>query len=305
MTQFKTIVVPTDFSDNADQAVRYAHALASTTNGKVHCVHCVDVGFAASGVVDGVYVSTAELHASLDSLKQHAQEELDKYVKLEHFRGIEITPHLRVGPAPDEIAALADEVGGDLVIVGTHGRTGLDRFVFGSTCDKIVRTSKVPVLSVKHGEHEFLDKDGKTLNIKNILCPMDFSEFSRGALTIAADLAKDFGARLILTHVVDARFDYPEWTAQVALNNSEHLVKAAQDYLDQVSGEFNHIETKVDVERGIPHKRVADLVKEEDIDLVVMPTHGRKGLAHALLGSVTEKIVRLAPCPVLTIRPAE
>src|SRR5690606_17482815 len=106
MTRFKTIDCPTDFSDIADQALRYTHALARLSSGAVHGVHAVDVGFATTGIADGVYVSTAELHASLDSLKEHAQKELDKYVRLEHFRGVDVTPHLRVGPAPEEIAAV-------------------------------------------------------------------------------------------------------------------------------------------------------------------------------------------------------
>ncbi len=303
MSVYKNIVCPTDFSENAEQAMRYAHALAEKSGGVVQSVHAVDVGFAHTGLAEGVYVTIAELHTSLESLKEHAREKLEKYVELEHFRGVEITPHLRVGPAAEEVVGVADEVNADLFVIGTHGRSGLDRLVFGSTCDKIVRIAKVPVLSVKLGEHEFLQEDGKSLRIDNILCPMDFSDFSRGALTIAADLANEHNARLVLSHVVDARFEYPEWTAQVALNNSEHLLNGAREQLEHVSGEFDGIETKVHVERGVPHRVLMNLVKEENIDLVVMPTHGRKGLAHALLGSITEKVVRTVPCPVMTIRP--
>ncbi len=109
----------------------------------------------------------------------------------------------------------------------------------------------------------------------------------------------------MLAHVVDARFDYPEWTAQVSINASEQLTKFAQENLEGVASEMEGVSTEVFVTAGIPHRALLEKIKEDDVDLVIIATHGRKGLAHALLGSVSEKVVRAASCPVLSVRPSE
>lgn len=303
MSDFKKILCPTDFSDNADYALRYASALARKHGGSVDVVHVVDSGVLGAGGLDGIYVSSADVHHSIENLKQHAQQQLDHLTKKEHLLGVEVTPHLREGHAADEVAAASDELGSDLIVVATHGRHGLDRLIFGSTCDKILRIAKVPVLSIKHPEREFLAEDGKSLSIKHIFCPLDFSEFSHSALPQAEALAREFGAEMVLAHVVDARFDYPEWTAQTSFNNSEHLVKSAEENLERSAKEIEDIAVSTRVGVGVPARTLVEYATDAEADLIVLPTHGRTGLSHALLGSVAERVVRYAPCPVLTVRP--
>ncbi len=304
MSDFKKILCATDFSEYSEYAMRYATAFAKISGGSIDCVHVVDTGFVTDGSVDGVYVSSADLQRSLESIKATAEKELEHFIRKEHFLGVDMTPHLREGHAADEIVKLADEIGADLLIIATHGRSGLERLVFGGTCDKILRLSKTPVLAIKHPEHEALEEDG-SLKINRILCPLDFSEFSHSGLNLAKDLARRFDSTLVLTHVVDARFDYPEWTAQVAMNTSEHLAKSAEEHLKSVAEGMEGVETEIFVTNGVPHRTLIEKTKENDIDLVIIATHGRKGLAHALLGSVTEKVVRSAGCPVLTVRPGD
>jgi len=303
MVEFKKILVPTDFSEYSEYALRYANALTKQWGGAIDCVHVVDTGFLGDGGVDGVYVSAGEIQRSIDAVKADAKKELDHFVRKEHLLGTDVNPHLREGHSADEIVALAEELDSDIIIVATHGRSGLDRLVFGSTCDKILRLSKRPVLSVKHPEHESLDAEGN-LRLRKILCPVDFSSYSHAGLGLAAELCRQFGATMVLEHVVDTRFDYPEWTAQVAMNNSEHLIAAAREHLDKIAADNSDITTEIEVDTGIPHKKLIASTEDEEIDLVVLPTHGRKGIAHALLGSVAEKVVRSSHCPVLTIRPA-
>jgi len=300
MTEFKKILCPTDFSEYSEYAMQYAAAFAQISGASIDCVHVVDMGLGG----EGVYASSADVQRSLDAVRAKAEKELEHYVRKEHFLGLEIAPHLRTGHTATEIAAVGDEIGADLIIVATHGRSGLDRLVFGSVCDKLLRHSNVPVLAIKHPEHEALGEDG-SLSIDRILCPMDFSEFSHSTLPLAQELAKKFGASITLAHVVDVRFDYPEWTAQAAMNTSESLAKGAQEDLDRIASEMVGIETDTFVATGAPHRELADKIEADNIDLVILPTHGRKGLAHALLGSVTERIVRTSKCPVLTIRPSE
>jgi nucleotide-binding universal stress UspA family protein len=158
-------------------------------------------------------------------------------------------------------------------------------------------------LSVQHPEHKILEEGGSGLWIRKILCPVDFSEFSHAALPAAEDLAREFGAEVTLLHVVDARYDYPEWTELAITNNSEHLLQAAKENLANSAQEISGATVDVAVCLGIPHKEINQYASENDIDLIVLPTHGRKGVMHALLGSVAERVVRTSPCPVLTVRP--
>lgn len=305
MTAFKKILCPTDFSDYSEHALRYAHALAKQFGGTIDCVHVVDMGFLNDGAVDGVYVTSADLHMSLEAVKEQAGKELDTFVQREHFRGIDITPHLRTGHASEEIVRLAEEINADAIVIATHGRSGLGRLVFGSTCDKVLRVSKTPVFSIKPATDSgaIIGLVDDRLDISKILCPLDFSAFSEIALPTAIELAKIFGASIVLSHVVDARFDYAEWTAQAAINNSQFLAKSAEEHLQKLSQQIKDVKTEVHVTVGIPHRVMTDYVEDKGVDLVVMPTHGRKGISHALLGSVAEKLVRHVACPVLTIRP--
>jgi nucleotide-binding universal stress UspA family protein len=304
MVSFKKILVPTDFSEYSDYALRYANAFAKMSGGTIDCVHVVDTTFLGDAGVGGVYVSSGDLERSIEAVKAQAEKELKHFVRKEKLLGTEVTPHLRDGHAAEQIVALADEIDADLIIIPTHGRSGLDRMVFGSTCDKVLRSAHVPVLAVKHPEHEALDKDGN-LKINNVLCPLDFSTFSHGALPLAKEICEKFDATMHLAHIVDTRFDYPEWTAQAVVNNSEYLLKAAKESLDKTASEMGKIRTEIDVSLGVPHKTLVDATENNQIDLVVVPTHGRKGIAHALLGSVAEKIVRGAHCPVMVVRPKE
>lgn len=304
MAEFKKLLVPTDFSENSEHALVYAKALGKAFGGSIDCLHVIDLGHNQIGPVEGVYVSSADVHRSIQMIENHAEEQMAHLRKKERFLGVEMNTHQRRGNGPEEIVKAAAELGNDLIIIATHGRGGLERFLFGSTCDKVVRLSPVPVLSIKPQEREFVKADG-SIELKTILCPMDFSEFSRSALPYATSLAKQFGARIILTHVVDARLDYPEWTAQASVNNSEHLVDEARRSLTELADSIAGVETEVEVVIGISHRALLDTVERDAVDLVVMPTHGRKGFAHALLGSVAEKVSRLAKCPVLTVRPVE
>jgi nucleotide-binding universal stress UspA family protein len=146
------------------------------------------------------------------------------------------------------------------------------------------------------------------MNIQRILAPTDFSELSKQGLTSALELADAFGAKLLLLHVVEPP-PYPvEGVMPSGLGGTmlDDLERQAGRELAQMLPETPG--RKVEVTRrvvvGIPYRKIIEVAEEEKSDLIVMTTHGRTGLSHLVMGSVTEKIVRTAPCPVLTIRPA-
>ncbi len=145
------------------------------------------------------------------------------------------------------------------------------------------------------------------MNIQRILAPTDFSELSKQGLTSALELAETFGAKLLLLHVVEPP-TYPVegiMPSQLGTTMLDDLERQASRDLAQMLSETHG--SKVEVTRrvvaGIPYRKIVEVAEEEKSDLIVMTTHGRTGFSHLVMGSVTEKIVRTAPCPVLTIRP--
>jgi nucleotide-binding universal stress UspA family protein len=147
------------------------------------------------------------------------------------------------------------------------------------------------------------------IKLKNILCPLDFSENSQEALQFAIHLMlKDDDATLYLVHVVDSRvFDYsgPMYEQEVPLMKVE-LDQSTREQLEkkllaEVPEEIhNRVETTILF--GVPFLEIIMAAKDKNIDLIVIGTHGRTGLAHMIIGSVAEKVVRKAPCPVLSVK---
>jgi nucleotide-binding universal stress UspA family protein len=145
------------------------------------------------------------------------------------------------------------------------------------------------------------------INLRRILVPIDFSPPARDALVYAAALADKVGAELVLLHVVqDLAVFLPDavTVTPVALPPIEELTAAVREGLTRFMREsqLEGRQVQEEVREGAPHAEIVSFAEEAAIDLIVMGTHGRGGLRHMLLGSVTEKVVRSAPCPVLTVR---
>ncbi len=154
---------------------------------------------------------------------------------------------------------------------------------------------------------ETLEVDASLLRIQHILVPIDFSEPSRRALRSAIQFAERFGARITLLHVVEP-LDQPDFAYFPLSLDSGKIIKMAKRKLDVLArmpkGGKCAIETKL-VRTGKPFHEITEAARELKVDLVIISTHGYTGVKHALLGSTAERVVRHAPCPVLTIRETE
>ena len=145
------------------------------------------------------------------------------------------------------------------------------------------------------------------IRLQRILLPTDFSEFSAEARKYACALAEQFEAELHLLHVVDeVSVVAPEYGGVNWRDFLDEMQTAARQQLNSVLDPEWKAGRQVveDVRRGTPFLEIVRYAKENDIDLIVLGTHGRSGLAHVLIGSVAERVVRSGPCPVLTVRPA-
>jgi nucleotide-binding universal stress UspA family protein len=147
------------------------------------------------------------------------------------------------------------------------------------------------------------------MEIRHILAPTDFSEFSKQALEYASGFAQQFGAKLTLLYVVELPTFPMEGYISPDLGTTllVDLERGASEELARLLPEAEAARLSVDrrVTVGTPHRSIVETAASEHVDLIVMATHGRTGLSHLLIGSVAERVVRTAPCPVLTIRPRE
>jgi nucleotide-binding universal stress UspA family protein len=152
-----------------------------------------------------------------------------------------------------------------------------------------------------------MSEEDTTMDIRQILAPTDFSEFSKQAVESARALAQTFGAKLLLLHVVELPAYPIEDFVPSSMSTTllEDLERQASLDLAQVLPESPNATVEVirQVAVGTPYRKIVEVAEAEKVDLIVMATHGRTGLGHLVMGSVAERVVRTAPCPVLTIRP--
>jgi nucleotide-binding universal stress UspA family protein len=227
----------------------------------------------------------------------HAESALGaEKAKLEKL-GLRVTSEVFEDLPGFAIAAAAKRAQADLIVMGSRGLTGVKHAVFGSVAERTVRTAPCPVLTVK--------AEGGALQLRNILVAMDFSASAKKALELAQDLAKRAGpAHVILLHAYYIPVELEQYLVERGEPALEKLSKSVTQELEGLLAKLKQagISAEYLASRGAPESLIVELAKQRKIDLIAMGTHGRRGLSHLLLGSVAERVVRTAECPVLTAR---
>lgn len=206
-----------------------------------------------------------------------------------------VQPRFLTGmPWRQVVEAVQGDRGVDLVVMGTHGRTGFARILLGSVAEKVVRHAPCSVLVTR----------GASTTFKRVLCPVDFSEDSRHAVDAAAELAQRTKAEIALVHVVEVPVVYSD--GPLIVDFIGDLEKRSARMLEQWAAE---LKAKVSVPvtmrslSGSPGAQTLAVLDDDPaFDLVVVGSHGRTGIRRFLLGSVAEQIVRHAPCSVMVAR---
>ena len=288
---FNHILVPTDFSPQSTAALAYARELAATTGASIHLLHVAENVFLRAVAGDPGERKTALLRQLEESFTDDDRRRLAVRVAVE-----------RSDEPADEIVSCARMSDIDLIVMGTHGRGGLARAVMGSVAEHVVRTAPCPVLTVHQAPAT--DRPGPS----RILVATDFSPPSDTALEFARTLAARFGASLHLLHVVeDPTIGGPVasemYLAESPATRTERLKDSQARLSHRVTGSDRAaLNATTEVVFGRSAEMIVDYAADTKADLIVMGTHGRTGLAHLLVGSVAERVVRHAACPVLTVR---
>lgn len=287
------ILVPTDLFEDVETARTYAEALAKDTGAALHFVHVV-----TSSLQNQKFGQEAERRSG-HSLEDEVQGALDSLVIRARERGAAATASMPTGLVEAELRGMVDALSIDLVVMCTGDRLNTDELVV-SKYVKVIRDSSVPVLGVKQSTRTFLDSSSGRLSIKKVLCPCDLTEFSQSAVAVAADVCKHFDAELILGHVAHT---YDEFAAIDGKGGTPENPVDTQDVLGRLLEPYNALAARVIAVKGDLKSALTEICVNEDVDLVVMATHGQNPLLPSLVASFTQKFLVGAPCPVLTVRP--
>jgi len=296
----KRILCPVDFSEAAQFALTPAVSLATEFGAELVLLHVLDYPYPNVGPV----VQGFDIEDYYGAMEEKAVEQLESLVGEDVKKFASVRALVRRGSAFREIVRLAEEEMPDLIVLPTHARTGLDRVLWGSVAEKVVRMAPCPVMTVSPRQDE-----PQAFGGKRVLFATDFSKGSERALESAVSFAKHYGAELLMAHVVTV-WDYdpanPDWRFPPL--PSEHIgeIEAqGQERLDETGARAagDDIEVRTLLVRGFdPGMEIVRTAEEEAADLIVMSTHGRTGVSHLVIGSTAEKVVRYAGCPVLTVK---
>ena len=287
--KIKSILVPTDFSETANHAMEQAIELAIRTRAKVHLFHVIEPR------VEGPERLVTAVRDYLKMLEESAEQSLALKADLFRGNGVDMKYSTMRHVSPFEaILEKVEEEKPDLVVVGTHGRTGFGRLLLGSVAEKVLRHAPSNVLTLNksaplvRASHAF----------ERILVPVDFSEFSKRAVGLAASLLVPDGV-LRVAHIVARPVDPVFYAGGATLFQLDpglpgQIRESLSKWLEGQTGQ-------IEVREGDVVAEIFDIAESGGAQLIVMGTRGLSGLDHFLMGSVTEKVARRSKIPVLTV----
>lgn len=298
MIQLKKILFPTDFSPSAAQAFDHALYLAHKYGAELHLLHVhvpheEDPYNPSHHFPDDAGI-TAELERVLaDQPGAAAERQLPVVRKVERRE---------ISPAP-AIVEYAEEEDVDLIVMGTHGRRGVRHLLAGSVTEEVVRLAPCAVLSVRAaGTRRPLSAT------QHVLAPVDFSDDSKEALLVARNVAANYQADLQVLHVWENVL-HPAFYNMGAKSIkdlqpdiTERTEKALRDLVHSFESRSRAVDVSYHTVEGHAAREIVRFAADQATDIIVIATHGLTGLDHFLLGSVAEKVVRRAPCPVLVVK---
>lgn len=287
MPELRSVLCPVDRSDVSRQALRAAVSLASAHHAPLHVVEVVDSAFPP--LAD----PTAVLQVQ-DVARQTLEEDVNWFVAPLLTANVTTSVHVREGRVVTEILRMAADLESPLIVMGTHGRGGFERFVLGSVTEKIVRKASCPVLAVPPSEGD------SGLALKRIVCAVDFSPASAAAFAFAQLLAMPASANVALLHVLEWPFGDTDAPAPV-LALRHNLEAEAQEHLLRLETRPGARIAERVVRVGKPARDIQAFARDRAADLIVLGSSGRGAVNQAVLGSTAHAVLRDAPCAVLTV----
>ncbi|SDI32821.1 universal stress protein [Winogradskyella thalassocola] len=274
----KKIIVPVDFSKHSEYALETAASLAKQHNSELIVMHMLEMS-------ESIFsASSTERGQENAFMLMVANKKFETFLDQPYLEGLEVTPMVKYHKVLKEVAAVANDVRADLIVMGSRGHSDHDGIFTGSNTEKVVRYSNTPVLVVK--------SELKSTNFEQIVLATDFSEDSAPAIKKALELLLKLSKKTTLLHI-----------------NSPNLSFLSTDEIDEKIETFLKLaklkETDVSIARISDHNiedGVSSFAKRQQADAIAMITHGRKGLSHFFGGSISEDVVNHSKLPVITFK---
>jgi len=272
----KKILVPTDFSEQAENALKVAAQLARKNKSEIYLLHMLELPLS---LVDPAN-SGGDLPEALFFMKL-AHKRFKEMMSKDYLEGIKVFETVQFQETFDGIVEAAGKHGVDLIVMGSHGASGFKEMFIGSNTEKVVRTSNIPVLVIKNKHEAFA--------VKNFVFATDYSKNNKKSFLEAVNFANKIGAKIHLLFVNTAS----------NFMTTDEVDKMADEFLKDVpiKNYTLNIYNDTSVEKGI-----LNFAQSIDAGLIGMSTHGRKGLAHFFNGSISEDLVNHAKRPVITFK---
>ncbi|MCM0664819.1 universal stress protein [Flavobacterium tyrosinilyticum] len=272
----KRILVPTDFSEHAEDALRVASQIAKKNNSEIILLHMLELPQQSNdAIVGGTSIPETML------FMKKANETLDEVASKEYLEGIPVTEIVKMDKPIHGITQISKDYDVDLIIMGSHGSSGVEELLIGSNTEKVVRNSEIPVLVIK--------KNIPNFNAQNIVFASDFSEEAKKPFEKLLNFTKLFDSKLHLVTICTPNSFKPTHVSE----------KAMSDFVTEfdITNYTTQIYNDTNIEKGI-----INFSNRIDADVIGMCTHGRTGFAHFFNGSISEGLVNHAVKPVITLK---
>lgn len=294
---FKGIICATDFSDLSNRAIPFAVSLSREFDAKLYFCHVI--GLPSTAIYGEILLDPAEQQ---DKAVRYAHEQLGGLIDPHQ---VEWEALIATGHTADEISRLAAEKSADLVIAATHGRSGLKRFLLGSVTERLMRILPCPLLIIPDPAPNTPDVFDEPLRFKRILIGCDFSADADLAVHYGLSLAQEFQSELYLAHVIEQ----PAYTLPVEKKTAteKDLQTVVQHHLKEKLSALippealNWCSPEMVLLEGHPDEELTRYALSRHIDLIVLGVRGQGLVEKLFVGSTTDRVVRRAPCPVLSV----
>lgn len=272
----KRILVPTDFSEHAEDALKVAAQIAKKNDSEIIVLHMLELPHQMN---DAILGGTSIPETMLFMKK--ANEMLDEISSRPYLDGIPVTEIVKMDKPIHGITQVSKDYDVDLIIMGSHGSSGVEELLIGSNTEKVVRNSEIPVLVIK--------KDISNFNVANIAFASDFS----------AETKKPFEKLLNFTKFFESKIHLVTICTPNSFKPTHVIEKAMKDFVNEfnITNYTTQIYNDTNIEKGI-----INFANSINADIIGMCTHGRTGFAHFFNGSISEGLVNHAVRPVITLK---
>lgn len=278
------IVWATDFSEESRYCLPYIKFFSEALKTKNHALFVLPKF--SDWVYETAFFSDSELLKTIDNTRQ---ESLDKIVDCSEDSKIPFDAKVIDGIASQEIIKYADDNNIDIVFAGRRGISEIEHILIGSTTSRLIRNSDVPIFVISNQK--------ESVKIQKVLCPIDFNDFSLKELEYSISFARQLEAKLYVIHITEF-FNY-----RVPVFKRDKLVEKINEKITGIAKEHDYEIEEIIYDEGEPGQKIIEYAKNNQMDVITIATHQRKGIEKFFLGSIAEKVLMYSEIPVLILPP--